>query len=40
MLGPSGNQFLLFSLESQDSRENKTNCFPQDLTFSEDCKYK
>ena len=38
MLGPSGNQFVFFSLESQDSRENKTNCFPQDLTFSVDCK--
>ena len=38
MLGPSGNQFVFFSLESQDSRENKTNCFPQDLTFSVDYK--
>ena len=38
MLNPSGNQFVFFSLESQDSRENKTNCFPQDLTFSVDYK--
>ena len=45
MSGPSGNQLVLFSLESwcfprlrcgkhQDSRENKTNCFPRDLTLS------
>ena len=45
MLGPSGNQLVLFSLESwcfswlclmkhQDSQENKTNCFPRDLTLS------
>ena len=33
MLGPS-----FFSLESQDSQENKPNCFPQDLTFRVDCK--
>ena len=32
MSGPSGNQLVLFS---RDSRENKTNCFPRDLTFSE-----
>ena len=38
MLNPSGNQFVFVSLESQDSQENKTNCFPQDLTFSVDCK--
>ena len=42
---PSGNQLVLFSLETwcfprlrlgkhQDSRENKTNCFPRDLTLS------
>ena len=45
MPGPSGNQLVLFSLESwclprlrlrkhQDSRENKTNCSPRDLTLS------
>ena len=45
MPGPSGNQLVLFSLESwclprlrlgkhQDSRENKTNCFPRDLALS------
>ena len=45
MSGPSGNQLVLFSLESrcfprlrlgkhQDSWENKTNCFPRDLTLS------
>ena len=45
MSGPSGNQLVLFSLESwcfprlrlgkhQDSRENKTNCFPRDLTLN------
>ena len=43
--GPLGNQLVLFSLESwcfprqsqgkhQDSGENKTNCFPQDLTLN------
>ena len=32
MSGPSGNQLVLFSLES--CRENKTNCFPRDLTLS------
>ena len=42
---PSGNQLVLFSLESwcfprlrlgkhQDYWENKTNCFPRDLTLS------
>ena len=45
MQGPSGNQLVLFSFESwcfprlrlrklQDSQENKTNCFPRDLTLS------
>ena len=45
MSDPSGNHLVLFSLESwcfprlrlgkhQDSRENKTNCFPWDLTLS------
>ena len=45
MSGPLGNQLVLFSWESwcfpwlrlgkhQDSRENKTNCFPRDLTLS------
>ena len=45
MSGSSGNQLILFSLEfwcfsrlrlgkHQDSRENKTNCFPRDLTLS------
>ena len=45
MSGPEGNQLVLFSLESgcfprlclgkhQDSEENKTNCFSQDLTLS------
>ena len=29
-----GKQLVLFSRESWDSREKKTNCFPQDLTFS------
>ena len=48
MSGPSGNQLVLFSLESscfprlrlgkyQDSWENKTNCFPRDLTLSIYC---
>ena len=32
MSGPSGNQLVLFSLES--CPENKFNCFPQDLTLS------
>ena len=42
--GPSGNQLVFFSREPwcfprqsrgkhQDSRENKTNCFPRDLTL-------
>ena len=35
MSGPSGNQLVLFSLdEHQDSQENKTNSFPQDLILS------
>ena len=41
MSGPWGNQLVLFSLavscrlgKYQDSRENKTNCFPRDLTLS------
>ena len=45
MSGQSGNQLVLFCLESscfprlrlwkhQDSRENKTNCFPRGLTLS------
>ena len=45
MYGPSGNLLVLFSLESwcfprlllgkhQDSRENKTNCFPRDHTLT------
>ena len=45
MSGPSGNQLVLFPLESwcfprlrlgkqPDSRENKTNCFSRDLTLS------
>ena len=45
MSGPLGNQLVLFSLESwcfprhrlgkhQDSREDKTNCFPRDLTLT------
>ena len=45
---PSGNQLVLFSLECwcfprirlgkhQDSRENKTNCFPRDLTLIYKC---
>ena len=45
MSGPWGNQLVLFSLECccfprlrlwnhQDSWENKTNCFPRDLTLS------
>ena len=44
MYGPSGNQYALFSLNSwcflrlylekhQDSRENKTNCFPREHTL-------
>ena len=31
MSRPSGNQFVLFS---QESWENKSNCFPRDLTLS------
>ena len=44
MSGPSGNQLVLFSLEScfprlrlgkqQNSRENKANCLTRDLTLS------
>ena len=40
MSGPWGNQLVLFSLVScrlgkyQDSRENKANCFPRDLTLN------
>ena len=38
MSGPSGNQLVLFfplspDVMHQDSRENKTNCFPRDLTL-------
>ena len=47
MSGPSGIQSVLFSFESrcfprfrlekhQDFRENKTNCFPRDLTLTVD----
>ena len=31
MSGPLGNQLVLFSLKYY--QENKTNCFPQDLTL-------
>ena len=46
MSGPEGNQLGLFSLEfgcfpglclgkhHEDSQENKSNCFSQDLTLS------
>ena len=34
MSRPSGNQLVLFS---QESRENKTTCFPRDLTLSVYC---
>ena len=48
MSGPSGNQLVLFSLESwcfprlrlgkhQDFQKNKANCFPWDLTLSIFC---
>ena len=40
MYGPSGNSQFCFpsSPDDQDSRENKTNCFPRDHTLSVQCR--